>query len=176
MKTLKVALFLLAPAMVAAQVNESTKADYWVRASLARYAATSQEVEAVGLAASANMAFGSMVNEIRQVHIGESQRESAILVGLRSVESNRSLSVAAGLGIASHENYAYTYGYRSRTATGRTAPYPGLALELHGTGFIKSWFGVGGGIVANVNSKRSFWAMMLSIDVGTMRDPRKSRG
>jgi hypothetical protein len=124
-----------------------------------------------------------MINQLRQVTLasmesGDTERETAVLIGARRIESNRSLSVAAGLGLASHTMTSLIWDPgrgAPRPVHTRSDVYPGLALELHGTGFVKSWLGAGGGIIANLNARSSFWAMIISLDIGDLPDRPKRR-
>jgi hypothetical protein len=176
MRALAIGLILATTGRAAAQQNVTRTADFWVRAGVSGRAGTSSGGPAGALFGSANLAFGGMLNELRQVVLGsiESQdieRETAILIGARRIESNRSLSVAAGLGLASHTVTSLIWDPgrgAPRPVHTRSDVYPGLALEVHGTGFLKSWLGAGGGVIANINARSSFWAFIVSLDVGDL--------
>jgi hypothetical protein len=176
MRALAIGLILATAGHIAAQETGAPTADFWVRAAVSGRAGTRVGGPGGALFASANMGFGGMVNELRQVTFvsvesRDTERETAVLIGARRIESNRFLSVAAGIGLASHTVSTLIWDpglARSRPVRTRSDMYPGLALELHGTGLVKSWLGVGGGIVANINARSSLWAMILSLDVGDL--------
>lgn len=183
MRALAIGLILATAGRTAAQQTGAPTADFWVRAAVSGRAGSRIGGPGGALLASANLGFGGMINELRQVTFvsvqsHDTERETAVLIGARRIESNRSLSVAAGLGLASHTVTTFIWDpgrSASRPVTTKSDVYPGLALEVHGTGFLKSWLGAGGGIVANLNARSSFWAVIMSLDVGDLPDRPKRR-